>query len=62
MSQKNLGTILIVAGVVVIVAVLIGFAVGWPNAGFGWKKITASVVGLVIALIGLGINLRKKAA
>lgn len=59
MSRKTLGIILIVVGVLVALAAVVMALVGWPSLGFGTKKIVMIVVGLVIAVIGIGVSMTK---
>jgi hypothetical protein len=60
MSKKTLGMILLVGGVLVVIAVVIGGVVGFPSPGFGLKKIAGVAVGLIALLVGLGFTLQKK--
>jgi hypothetical protein len=61
MSKKTIGMILLVAGVLIVLAVVVGGVIGFPSVGFGLKKIATAVVGLIILLVGLGFTLQKKA-
>ncbi len=62
MSQKTIGYIVVAVGVIlVIMAVLadsLGFGVG---RGFGWKQIVGSVVGVLLAVVGVWLASRKRA-
>ena len=62
MSNKTIGKILLVGGLLVVIAVIIGGVVGFPNPGFGLKKIAVAVVGLIALLVGLGFTFQKKAS
>jgi len=59
MSNKTLGVVLIIVGVLMVIAVLLMGFIGYPSLGFGWKKITMAVVGVIIALIGVGLQMRS---
>lgn len=59
MSRKMLGIILIVGGALAALAAVVLGLVGFPNAGFGNKKIALLVFGVVIAAIGIGISMVK---
>ncbi|MDR3572817.1 MAG: hypothetical protein P4L50_03065 [Anaerolineaceae bacterium] len=61
MSKKTIGMVLLVAGVLVIVAVLVAGLAGYPSAGFGLKKIAVAVVGVVALVVGIGFTFQKKA-
>lgn len=58
MSRKTLGLVLIVVGVLMVVAVLLMGFIGIPSLGFGWKKISMGAVGILLALVGVGIRMR----
>jgi len=61
MSKKTIGMILLIGGVLVVLAVVVGGVVGFPSAGFGWKKLAVAAVGLIALLVGLGFSFQKKA-
>jgi len=61
MSNKTIGVVLLVVGLLVIVVVILGGVIGFPSAGFGLKKIAVGVVGLIAVLVGLGFTFQKKA-
>jgi hypothetical protein len=60
MSKKMLGIILIVVGVVVALAVVVGGLIGFPSVGFGLKKIAVIILGVVIVAVGIGISMAKE--
>ncbi len=60
MSKKMLGIILIVVGVLIALAVVVGGLIGFPSIGFGLKKIAVIVLGLVIAVVGIGLSMAKE--
>ena len=59
MSKKTLGTISIVIGLIIIIATLLMGFLGYPNFGFGWKKITMGSFGLIVAIIGFVLVTQK---
>ncbi len=60
MSQKTLGYVLIVVGVVLIVLSVFADTLGiGSGGGFGWKQIVGTVVGIVVALVGGWFTTRK---
>jgi predicted membrane protein len=61
MSNKTLGVVLIIVGVLILAASLLAdvFGVGAHPAVFGWKQIAGAVVGLVICLVGVVVTLRR---
>ncbi len=64
MSNKTIGIILIVVGLLIIIVDIVlgftGFASLGVGIGFGWKKIVLAAAGVVIALIGIFLNTRVK--
>jgi hypothetical protein len=62
MSNKTLGVILIVVGVLIVIADLVlgftGFSALGIGAGFGLKKIILGIAGVIVALIGAYIRMR----
>ena len=62
MSQKTLGTILVVLGVVLLLVAVFADTLGFgAGRGFGWKQIVGSVVGVVVAVVGAWLARRKAA-
>lgn len=71
MANKKLGTFITVLGFVLIVSdLLLGFF-GWPwlyglvgmgGYGFGWRKITLLIVGVLLLITGivLYVNVKKQ--
>jgi hypothetical protein len=63
MSNKTIGIILIVVGVLVIIADIIlgltGFSSLGIGVGFGYKKIILAAAGVIIALIGIFMQMQK---
>ncbi len=60
MSNKTLSLILTIGGVVVFVAAILMGVFGFPHAGFGTYKLALAVVGVLVAVTGLYMMLRKK--
>jgi ABC-type polysaccharide/polyol phosphate export permease len=62
MSNKTLGVILIVVGILIIIAVIVLGITGFPSlgvsVGFGLKKIILAIVGVIVAVIGVYIRNR----
>ncbi len=62
MSNKTVGIVLIVVGVIVIILDIVlgltGFSSMGIGFGFGWKKILLGVAGVVVALIGVFLQMR----
>jgi hypothetical protein len=62
MSNKNLGTILIVVGILIVLADIVlsfsGFHALGIGAGFGLKKIILALGGVIVAIIGAYIRMR----
>jgi hypothetical protein len=62
MSQKTLGYVLVVVGVVVLLVSIFADALGLGNGtSFGWKQIAGSVGGVVVAAAGVWMAMRKAA-
>jgi hypothetical protein len=60
-EQLRAGTFVILAFGIVLTLVSVfadPLALGLPGSGFGWKQITGSLVGLVIAGLGLWLMMR----
>jgi len=62
MSKKSFAILLIVVGVLGFVLAIVLGMVGFPNPGFGYKKLALAVVGAVVAVAGLITLLWKKKA
>ncbi len=61
-SQKKLGYALVVVGIVLVVIGVFADSLGLGSSPiFGWKQIAATVVGLVVAVVGLWLAARKTA-
>jgi uncharacterized membrane protein YeaQ/YmgE (transglycosylase-associated protein family) len=60
MSKRTFAIILIVVGVLGFVTAIVLGRLGYPNPGFGYKKISLAVVGAVVAAAGLVTLLSKK--
>jgi DMSO/TMAO reductase YedYZ heme-binding membrane subunit len=62
MSNKTLGVILIVVGILIVIAVLAlgftGFTSLGVSLGFGWKKILLALFGVIVTIIGAYIHNR----
>ncbi len=62
MSQKTLGYVLLVVGVVVLAVAVFADALGFGGAaGFGWKQIVGSLAGVVVGAVGGWLSMRKAA-
>ncbi len=60
MSKRTMGVVLVVLGVVMLVVSLAADMIGIGNqAGIGWKQILGAVVGVIIAVGGVWLALRK---
>ncbi|MDR3572451.1 MAG: hypothetical protein P4L50_01200 [Anaerolineaceae bacterium] len=63
MPIKTLGTILIVAGVLVIAFILISPVLGIGNHNiFSLKKLAVAIFGLIAVITGIMLSLQKKPA
>jgi len=61
MSNRTYGIILIVVGVLIVTTIFLSIPLHLaPNPGFGYKKITGVVVGVVVFALGLFLSLRKR--
>ena len=61
MSNKLLSIVLMVVGVLVLVGSLLGDVIGiGQHPGLGFYQIAGAVVGLVVALVGLWLFLKRK--
>lgn len=61
MSNKTLGVVLVVVGVLIVLLVLLAAPLHLASAGFGLKKIAGLVVGIVVFVAGLVLSLGKSA-
>ena len=60
MSQKTFGFVLIVAGAILLILSLGADALGiGARAGIGWKQLFGAAVGLLVALGGVWLTVRK---
>jgi hypothetical protein len=60
MSKKTIGVLLIVLGVVLLVISIAADTLGIGTGnGFGWKQLSGTVVGVVLALGGVWLAMRK---
>jgi hypothetical protein len=62
MSKRTLGIVMLVVGILIVAAIVVGAQLGWPNPGFGLKKIAGLVVGAIVFVAGLVISMRNKPA
>ena len=62
MSTKTIGLALIIIGILVLAVSLLAdyLGLGSGPATFGWKQWLGAGVGMVVALTGLGVTLRRK--
>lgn len=62
MSNKTLGVILIIVGILIVVAVVVlgftGFTSLGIGLGFGLKKIILALIGVIVVVIGFYIRNR----
>jgi hypothetical protein len=59
MSKRTFAIILILVGVLGLATAIVLGMLGYPNPGFGYKKISLAVVGAVVAAAGLVTLLGK---
>ncbi len=62
MSTKIIGWILIVLGIVIVVISAAADVIGLGNAAkmvFGWRQILGTAVGVVVAVVGTWLAMRK---
>ena len=60
MSKRTLGFALIVVGVVIVAATILADIVGIGSSmGFGWKQQLGTAIGVLTALVGVWLTLRK---
>jgi hypothetical protein len=62
MSKKSIGLVLIALGVVIVVVSLAADAIGIGNQvelGIGWKQQLGTAFGVVVALVGVWLAMRK---
>jgi hypothetical protein len=62
MSNKTLGVILIVVGILILIVDIVlgftGFSSLGIGMGFGLKKIILGLVGVIVALVGMYMRMR----
>jgi hypothetical protein len=58
MDNKQLGIVLLVIGVIVLLLSLLANSIGGAT-GFGYKQITGTVVGVILAIVGSVLFSRK---
>ena len=61
MSNKTYGIVLIIVGALIVVAIFLAAPLHLATPGFGYKKIAAIVVGVIVLAAGLFITFAKKA-
>lgn len=60
MDNKQLGIVLLVIGVIILLLSLLANFIGVGSApGFGYKQITGTVVGVIVAIVGYVLFSRK---
>ena len=60
MENKRLGIVMVVVGVIVLLLSVLANSIGIGNAvGFGYKQITGTVLGAVLAIVGYILFSRK---
>ena len=59
-NKKTIGTVLLVAGVILLIVALAADALGIGGAvGFGYKQIIGAVAGVIVAVVGFVLYSRK---
>ena len=58
MSAKQAGLLLVVVGVAAALLAALANPLGIGHGGFGWHQVLLLVVGIVLALVGVGMVLR----
>jgi hypothetical protein len=62
MSNKTLGVIEIVVGIIIVLVDIVmsfsGFHALGIGAGFGWKKIILALVGVILVIVGVYFSTR----
>jgi hypothetical protein len=62
-SKKIIGIVLLVVGVVLLIGSLAADAIGMGSAaGFGYKQIIGAVAGIIVAIVGFVLYLKKKSS
>ena len=61
MSNRTLGIVLLVVGVLIVAAVVLAGPLGLASSTFGTKKIVGVVVGAIVFVVGLVMSMRKPA-
>ena len=61
MGKKTAGIVLLVVGIVIVVVSLAAdsLGLGGSNAVFGPQQIAGTIVGAIVAIVGLVLRLRK---
>ena len=59
MSKKTIGIILIVLGVILALVSVFADAIGLGGGGFGTKQILGTVIGIVVAVVGIWLAVSK---
>ena len=59
MSKKTLGILLVVLGVILVVVSLAADTIGIGSGAFGPKQIIGTAIGIILALVGVWLALRK---
>ena len=63
MSNKTLGFVVIVIGVVIAVVSLAADAIGiGDRLGIGWIQLLGTAAGIIVALVGIWLAMRKPKA
>jgi hypothetical protein len=58
MSARQAGLVLVVLGAAAALLALLANPLGIGHSGFGWHQVLLLVVGIVLALVGVGVALR----
>jgi hypothetical protein len=60
MENKQLGIVLLVIGVIILLLSLLANSIGIGGApGFGYKQITGTVIGAILAIVGYVLFSRR---
>jgi hypothetical protein len=58
MSPRQTGVLLLVVGLAAALLAVLANPLGIGHSGFGWHQVLLLVVGIVLALVGVGVVLR----
>ena len=62
-GMKTAGIVLVIAGLIILILFLLADVIGMgSSAGFGRNQIVGALVGVVVAVLGLVLALRRQSA